>query len=179
MTQAPSTDEMENHSELIASFGSIALKNTEVNHGGIGNYYAKFRLKKLKQSPIEIINISLIRDYMGAEWWPIIPNSDVALMLGIAHTLHTENLHHRDFLQTHCVGYETFSAYLLGKEDGIEKSANWRENCRASHGNNSQPVLAAGRTLRTAMVDGCRLIGDVRRYRPPGRWAGVWIWKYT
>lgn len=159
MTQAPPTEEMEDHTELLVCFGGIALKNTEVNHGGIGNHYAKSRLRKLKQKNIEIINISPIKDDMGAEmdadWWPIVPGTDVALMLGIAHTLHTENLMDAEFLQSHCVGYEAFSEYLLGKEDGIEKSADWAEaiaSIPASKIRKLAHKMATNRTVITASL---------------------------
>ena len=46
-------------------------------------------------------------------------------MLGLAYTLHTENLHDEAFLKSHCVGYEQFLPYLLGKSDGVAKDADW------------------------------------------------------
>ena len=66
-----------------------------------------------------------VGDFLGATWWPVRPNSDVALMLGLAHTLHTENLHDQAFLESHCVGYEQFADYLTGAGDGIPKDADW------------------------------------------------------
>lgn len=53
------------------------------------------------------------------------PNSDVALMLGLARTLHTEDLHDKKFLQSHCVGYEKFARYLTGETDGGARVADW------------------------------------------------------
>ena len=46
-------------------------------------------------------------------------------MLGLAHTLHSEDLHDKDFLGSHCVGYERFVPYLLGASDGVPKDADW------------------------------------------------------
>jgi Molybdopterin oxidoreductase len=46
-------------------------------------------------------------------------------MLGLAHTLHSEDLHDKDFLRSHCVGYEHFAPYLLGESDGVPKDADW------------------------------------------------------
>src|SRR4029077_9561567 len=59
------------------------------------------------------------------QWLPLRPNTDVALMLGLAHTLATEGVHDPDFLARHSVGYERFEAYLLGRSDGTPKSADW------------------------------------------------------
>ena len=46
-------------------------------------------------------------------------------MLGLAHTLHSEDLHDKAFLSSHCVGYERFVPYLLGQSDGVPKDADW------------------------------------------------------
>ena len=46
-------------------------------------------------------------------------------MLGIAHTLHVEELSDKDFLQSHTEGFDQFLEYLLGKNDGVEKDADW------------------------------------------------------
>ena len=53
------------------------------------------------------------------------PNTDTALMLGLAHTLAAEGLHDRAFLDRFCVGYATFEDYLLGRTDGQPKDAAW------------------------------------------------------
>jgi biotin/methionine sulfoxide reductase len=60
-----------------------------------------------------------------AVWHPIRPGTDVALMRGIAHTLVTEGLHDRAFLDRFCIGYEIFEAYLVGRSDGVAKNAAW------------------------------------------------------
>ena len=78
---------------------------------------------------IEVVCISPVRDdvadFLAADWWPIRPNADVALMLALAHTLHSEDLHDKEFLRSHCVGYERFVPYLLGESDGVPKDAGW------------------------------------------------------
>lgn len=35
-------------------------------------------------------------------------------MLGLAHTMIPESLHHQDFLERCCVGFETMEAYVPG-----------------------------------------------------------------
>jgi len=49
---------------------------------------------------------------------PVVPNTDTALMLGLAHTLVVEGLHDRAFLDRFCVGYSAFEDYLLARTDG-------------------------------------------------------------
>ncbi|HEX9534989.1 MAG TPA: molybdopterin-dependent oxidoreductase, partial [Stellaceae bacterium] len=73
--------------------------------------------------------IGPMRDDLPAEaeavWHPIRPGTDVALMLGIAHTLVTDGRHDRGFLHRYCVGYEIFEGRILGYADGQPKDADW------------------------------------------------------
>ena len=78
---------------------------------------------------VEFHLIGPLRDDLPTEieaiWHPIRPGTDVALMLGLAHTLVTEGRHDRAFLDRFCVGWEPFEAYLLGRSDGCPKDAIW------------------------------------------------------
>ena len=86
---------------------------------------------QLKKSGKTVIIIDPIRsetaEFFGdnATWVAPHPMTDVAMMLGIAHTLVKNNQHNIEFLQKYTEGYQTFEDYLLGKQDGIEKSADW------------------------------------------------------
>ena len=124
-----SWDELVAHSALVLAFGGMALKNNDVGGGGTGEHIARARLRAARQRGVEFRLISPLRDDLSAEveatWHPMRPGTDVALMLGIAHTLVSEGLHDRTFLDRFCVGYEVFEAYLLGRSDGQPKSAAW------------------------------------------------------
>ncbi len=117
------------YSGSLVLFGGAALKNTQVNAGGLGCHSAKGKLVKLKKAGIQVYNISPVKDDItdetGAHWIPCIPNSDVALMLGLAHTLVIESLHDQDFLDKYCVGWDKFLPYLMGETDGQAKDADW------------------------------------------------------
>ena len=54
-----------------------------------------------------------------------IPGTDIALMLGLVHTLVVEGLHDRAFLDRYTVGWPVFERYLLGETDGQPKDAAW------------------------------------------------------
>ncbi len=77
----------------------------------------------------EFINISPLKsdliDGAKGEWIAARPNTDTALMLGLAHTLHEEGLSDKKFLETYTEGFDKFLPYLLGTNDGIVKNANW------------------------------------------------------
>ncbi|VFS61775.1 Trimethylamine-N-oxide reductase 2 precursor [Kluyvera cryocrescens] len=51
--------------------------------------------------------------------------TDVAMMLGIAHTLLVNEWHDAEFLTRYTTGFPTFADYLLGSNDGEAKSAEW------------------------------------------------------
>ena len=129
MMEAPTVEDVIKHARLVVSFGGISMKNTQINQGGIGDHSARDQLRDLKEAGVDMVCVSPVRDdvadFMEAEWMPIRPNADVALMLGLAHTLHSEGLHDETFLRSHCVGYERFLPYLLGESDGVPKDADW------------------------------------------------------
>ena len=124
-----SWDELVAHSALVLAFGGMALKNNDVGGGGTSEHIAQSRLRAARRRGVEFHLISPLRDDLPAEveavWHPIRPGTDVALMLGLAHTLVTEGLHDRAFLDRYCVGYESFELYLLGRSDGQPKNAAW------------------------------------------------------
>ena len=124
-----SWDELVEHSAMVLAFGGMAPKNNDVGGGGTSEHIARARLRAAHRAGAEFHLISPLCDDLPAEveavWHPIRPGADVALMLGLAHTLVTEGLHDRAFLDRHCAGYERFEFYLLGHSDGLPKDARW------------------------------------------------------
>ncbi|MFK8014285.1 MAG: molybdopterin-dependent oxidoreductase [Gammaproteobacteria bacterium] len=129
MFEAPTVADMIEHTGLAVCFGGIAMKNTQVNAGGLGAHTAQDQVEQLRDADIDFVNVSPIRDDMSqtldATWWACRPNTDVAIMLGIAHTLESESLVDHAFIDRYCAGYEKFVPYLLGRTDGTEKTADW------------------------------------------------------
>ncbi|MEM7428890.1 MAG: molybdopterin-dependent oxidoreductase [Pseudomonadota bacterium] len=115
------------HTELLVMFGGINPKNAQVSMGGVTRHETTNWLKRFSESGMELVNIGPQRGDAPAEaeWLPAFPGSDTALMLALAHTLETENLHDRQFLETHAVGYERFRPYLMGESDGQPKTPDW------------------------------------------------------
>jgi len=117
------------HTQLFVSFGGIPLKNTQVNSGGVSRHETRGWLDTCRRGGVEFVNVSPIRDDLaeppGARWLAARPNTDVAIMLALAHTLWTEQRCDREFLDSHCVGFERFLPYLLGESDGQPKDARW------------------------------------------------------
>ncbi len=59
------------------------------------------------------------------KWIPVLPNTDAALYLAIAHEWFKEGTYDKAYLETHAYGVDKFEAYVMGKEDGVPKSPEW------------------------------------------------------
>src|SRR5436190_14943314 len=107
----------------------MTLKNGDVVGGGTSQHIARDSLTAARRRGVEFHLIGPIRDDLPADieavWHPIRPGTDVALMLGLAHTLVADRLHDRGFLDRYCVGWEIFERYLIGRDDGTPKDAAW------------------------------------------------------
>lgn len=117
------------NTDLFVAFGGLPLKNTQVEFGGHARHVQKNYTLQAAKAGVKFVSVSPIRDdsrpELNADWIAIVPNTDVALMLGIAHTLLENNLHDLEFLNQYCVGYERFESYLRGDKDKQPKTAEW------------------------------------------------------
>ncbi len=76
---------------------------------------------------------------LADEWVPIRPGTDTAMMSAMAYVMISEGLVDREFIRTHCVGFdgrgmppgceadESYGDYILGTRDGIAKTPEWAE----------------------------------------------------
>ena len=117
------------HGDLMVAFGGLALKNSQVQSGGCGEHTVEGSLRAARAAGVEFVCITPllddVADFLDADVLAPRPNTDVAIMLGLAHTLVAEDLHDRDFLRRYCVGFEHFRPYLMGETDGQPKDADW------------------------------------------------------
>jgi biotin/methionine sulfoxide reductase len=117
------------NAELIVSFGGMAPKNFQIDSGGMGVHRGQQWMQAIRDAGIGVVYVGPYRDdisdTLDADWLSIRPGTDTALMLGLAHTLHAEQLHDTQFLGRYCVGFPIFARYLTGEADGIAKSAEW------------------------------------------------------
>jgi len=119
------------HTRVMFAFGGLATKNGQVTSGGAGAHSMEMWLRRAKDAGIEFVSISPLKsdapDFLDAQWVPIRPNTDTALMLAIAHTLLSEERHDASFVARYCTGFEAFRRYLLGLDDNVPKDAQWAE----------------------------------------------------
>ncbi|MFZ0215225.1 MAG: molybdopterin-dependent oxidoreductase, partial [Candidatus Dormiibacterota bacterium] len=117
------------HTELLVAFGGMARKNNAVAPGGTSRHLVQGHLSRARERGCAFVCIGPLRDDLpddlGAEWLSLRPGTDVALMLGIAHTLLVEGLCDAAFLERCTVGFDRFARYLRGETDGVVRSAGW------------------------------------------------------
>ena len=93
---------MRDHTQLFVTFGGVPRKNAQVNPGGAGEHLVRGGLAAMARAGVEFVNVSPVRDDLdtGAafQWVAIRPNTDTAMMLGIAYELYRNGWHDRAFL---------------------------------------------------------------------------------
>ncbi len=142
--------------DLVVAFGGIGTRNTQMEPGGTGAHSTENWLKTISARGTQFVSITPIRsdtpDYVCPEWVALRPNTDVALMMGLAHTLVEEELHDAEFLATFTTGADKFLSYLFGETDDQPKSAAWASEICDIPGDTIRNLarrMARGRTMVT------------------------------
>jgi anaerobic dimethyl sulfoxide reductase subunit A len=108
-------------------------------HGGNTFYY--MRLAKQRGCKFVLVDPQYTDSAATYDaWWiPIKPNTDAAMMAGMAHHIFTNKLHDQKFIEKFCLGMdertmpaefkdkENFKDYILGKYDKTPKTPEWAE----------------------------------------------------
>lgn len=124
------------HSKLIIMWG---WNPAYTFHGGNTFYY--MRLAKQRGCQFVVVDPQYTDSAAAYDaWWiPIRPNTDAAMLAGMAHYIFTNNLQDQKFIDRFCQGMdegtmpdwakgqENFKDYILGKYDGTPKSPEWAE----------------------------------------------------
>jgi biotin/methionine sulfoxide reductase len=119
------------HSELVVAFGGMNVKNAWVSPGGVTRHTLAPSLAAAARRGLAFELFSPLRSDLvpdiGAAWHPIVPGTDTAVMLALAHVLVREGLYDAAFCERYCVGTERLIAYVLGEADGHAKTPEWAE----------------------------------------------------
>jgi biotin/methionine sulfoxide reductase len=141
-------DTIAEHTRTLVVFGAITPRTAQIESGGIARHTIEADLRRIAAGGARVVLVSPVRDdlpeYVGAEWWPIRPNTDTALMLGLAGEIVAAGRHDRDFLDRCTSGADVFLRYLDGSADGVRKDAAW---AAAITGLDAGAIAALARTL--------------------------------
>ena len=117
------------HADLVIVCGALTPRTEQCDSGGAGRHTLGQRLARLKERGARIVLVSPRRDdipdWVGAEWWPIAPNTDTALLIALAAEIVNAGREDKDFLTRCCSGSNEFLDYLRGHSDGTAKTAEW------------------------------------------------------
>jgi len=121
------------HSKTVVLWGNDLTKNLQVGwncetHESFA--YLEQLKQKVEDGSIRVISVDPVRTktqhHLGCEQRYVNPMTDVAFMLGIAHTLYNEDLYDREFIKSYALGFDDFIDYVQGKgDDGEEKTPEW------------------------------------------------------
>ncbi|MGG5809125.1 molybdopterin-dependent oxidoreductase [Falsiroseomonas sp. CW058] len=131
--QGPVTDwaSIAAHAKLMLCFGGLPRKNGLVTSGGGGGHEYIPLMRRAAEAGVRFVNISPFRGdteaFLGAEWVPIRPNTDAAMMFAMAHVILEAGREDRDFLARCTVGFDRFRDYVMGAADGTPKTPDWAE----------------------------------------------------
>lgn len=127
--QANTLDTIAEHTQTLLVFGALSPRTAQSEAGGLGSHHLEGYLRRITDSGMKVIHVSPFRedmpDWVGADWWPIRPNTDAALMLGLAGEIVAAGRHDAAFLRRCTSGSDQFLAYLRGVPDGQPKDAAW------------------------------------------------------
>lgn len=162
-TQTGHTQEDWLNSELIILWGH----NPQETKFDQTMHYLK--AAKAKGIPIVVVDPrkSDTVNALGAEWIPIKPTTDAAMMDAMAYVIVSEGLQDQEFIDRCCIGFtrehmpegvpenECYFDYLNGIQDGIAKTPEWAEPiCGVPAETIRDLALRYGRAKAAALVQG-------------------------
>ncbi len=129
-----SADDLLN-SKLVVLFSCNPVV-TRNGGDGVGYYCMKAKENGTKFIVVDpVMNDSAVA--LDAEWIPINPGTDVALIAAMAYVMVQEDIYDHEFMATHSVGFDestlpegapansSWMAYIMGDADGVVKSPEW------------------------------------------------------
>ena len=122
------------HSKLIIMWG---WNPAYTFHGGNTFYYMRMARQRGCKFVLVDPQYTDAASAYDAWWIPIKPNTDAAMLAGMAHYIFTNNLQDQKFIERFCLGMdartmpnkyadrENFKDYILGKYDNTPKTPEW------------------------------------------------------
>lgn len=173
--QGTSLEAVSEHAEVVLIFGGLTPRTAQIEAGGIARHNLETRLRRLAARKAKVVLVSPRRDdtpeWLNAQWWPIVPGTDAALLLGLAGEVVARGLHDTDFLARCCSGSDEFLAYLRGRSDGIVKNAEWAASITGLDAGQIRELVPELRQRRSFITQSWSLQRAVHGEQP--WWAAV------
>ncbi|MFD9701750.1 molybdopterin-dependent oxidoreductase [Lentzea sp. NPDC059081] len=139
------------HTDLLVTFGGVRRSNTWVVPGGHARHSGSASLRAVGRTT-EVVSLSAQRDdaFDGAEWVPVMPATDTAVLLALIHVLVVDGLADDEFLARYTTGADRVRRYVLGDADGVAKTPEWAAEISRTPAATIRALahrMAAGRTL--------------------------------
>jgi len=140
--------------DMLANAKLIVIWGLDPTLGSSGPGYQFgwfIELARERGKPVIIIDprYTVGAEVLADQWIPIKPGTDITMLLAMAYVLFKEDLWDRDFVARYVepVGFEKWRNYVLGIEDGIEKTPEWAESiCAVPAGTIRALAQLIGRT---------------------------------
>ncbi len=120
--------------DMLAHSNAVVLWGCDptVGHQGPAHMFAWYiKMTRERGAPVIIIDprYSAAVRTLADQWIPIKPGTDVAMFMGMAHVLFSEEKWDRAFVDTHVepMGFGMWKDYVLGLTDGVERTPEWAE----------------------------------------------------
>ncbi len=145
------------HTELLVMWGADPIKTSQISwlvadHGHMPGLEA-YKASGKESISIDPLNTKTAK-FLGSEWVPIRPGTDVAMLLGMAHTLVEDGLVDEEFMSEYTTGYDKFLPYLKGETDGTPKTAAWASEICEVPAEQIQALARKFKEKRTMLASG-------------------------
>jgi biotin/methionine sulfoxide reductase len=145
------------HTELFVSFGGVPTGNTQIVSGGTARHEVLDALRTAARRGCRYVSLSPVRSAvdveLGAEWLPLRPGTDAAVLLALLQYVLSEQLVDAARFAAVAHGVDELRAYLDGEVDGVRRDPGWAASVSGvSEGRLTQLAheLTAARTLLNA-----------------------------
>ncbi|MFC2021270.1 molybdopterin-dependent oxidoreductase [Chloroflexota bacterium] len=120
--------------DMLANSKVIVLWGHDPTLGSFGpgnqfSWYVKLARERGKRVIIIDPRYTVAAEVLADQWIPIKPGTDLAMFLAMAYVLLKEDLWDKEFVARYVEpdGFEKWRRYILGTDDGIEKTPEWAE----------------------------------------------------
>ncbi|UWQ86007.1 molybdopterin-dependent oxidoreductase [Leisingera caerulea] len=116
------------NTEVFVLVGCDPIKNNRIEYR-VADHGMYAHWEEIRDAGVKFISINPQRtasdEYLNADWVKIVPNTDVALFLGMAYHVLENGLEDRAYLDKYTVGAKKWIAYVNGDTDGTPKTPAW------------------------------------------------------